>query len=403
MSSRRKHKEDSRKRRKLAKMQQATRRARKLRSASLYIDETGNTGSNLFDENQPLFICGGMLVRKISATRIDLSEVRSILGVNELHGSEVGLSRLEQVAEILRNVIIEANPFFLFSVIHKPFLVGMKFYDCLFDAGTNPGVSGFHCVSILFKYLYMLKFIYVLEEKDLHDFWKAYSTKDLDAFSSLLQRLRPKYEQSCLDPRGKELILDCLDGALQKPSDVLSLGFIDADCPNVISVVMFAHDINKHLGRYKCSITDIVHDRQDQFRMAIPEMFNAIKQTRMIWDLQNLYPEYENSAVLEGSLRMEDSEHSDPLQLIDTVLYIFKKGMSSDLHGNLGKLIQEIADRARPLFMTWQGIESRVYELMIDSESRELTPDMIEKGKLLMAEIDKKRKNNLNNGVTDWH
>ena len=196
MSSKRRKKEMKRQHRKLTKMQQAQRRARKLISASLYIDETGNTGANLFDKNQPVFICGGMLIRNASVHRIDLAQVRSILGVNELHGSELGLSRIEPVAEALRSIIIDANCLFLFSVIHKPFLAGMKFYDCLFDAGTNPGVSGFHCTSILFKYLYMLKFIYVLDEKDLLEFWKVYSDCNLDAFIELLKQLRPKYEQS---------------------------------------------------------------------------------------------------------------------------------------------------------------------------------------------------------------
>ena len=76
--------------------------------------------------------------------------------------------------------------------------------------------------------------------------------------------------------------------------------------------------------------------------------------------------------------------------------------MDSELQGKLGKLLDVIVERSYPLFMTWEGIESRVLELLNQSNAREITTEMIERGKTIISKIDIKRKNNLKNNVTDW-
>ena len=65
-----------------------------------YTDESGNTGNNLFDPNQPWFWTGTLL----APSDFDhsafgyMSRWRERLDVDELHGSEIGLHRLERIA-----------------------------------------------------------------------------------------------------------------------------------------------------------------------------------------------------------------------------------------------------------------------------------------------------------------
>ena len=57
-----------------------------------YTDESGNTGENLFDEAQPVFWTGTLLSKKdlnIDGASL-VRECQILLGVQELHGKELG-------------------------------------------------------------------------------------------------------------------------------------------------------------------------------------------------------------------------------------------------------------------------------------------------------------------------
>ena len=68
-----------------------------------YIDESGQTGSNLFDQSQPVFYYG-MLSSKfdIDSFAVDrLKRIRNILKVPRLHAAELGVAKLDAIADDL--------------------------------------------------------------------------------------------------------------------------------------------------------------------------------------------------------------------------------------------------------------------------------------------------------------
>lgn len=82
-----------------------------MKNLHIYIDETGNTGDNIFDLAQPYFINGvlisdgyfnkkyGRLIKKFAEN----------IGVNELHGNELGLGRIEIIAEDMTRILEEED------------------------------------------------------------------------------------------------------------------------------------------------------------------------------------------------------------------------------------------------------------------------------------------------------
>ena len=66
-----------------------------------YVDESGHTGTNLFDENQPVLYYGVLSSR----VNIDvlaekkLSVLRNRLGVTRIHAAEIGNGGLVQIIE----------------------------------------------------------------------------------------------------------------------------------------------------------------------------------------------------------------------------------------------------------------------------------------------------------------
>jgi hypothetical protein len=72
-----------------------------------FTDETGNSGLNLFDRNQPYFWTGTLLT-PVDLDRIDPAVHEACLsraGRKELHGNELGFSGIERVAGKLQQLL----------------------------------------------------------------------------------------------------------------------------------------------------------------------------------------------------------------------------------------------------------------------------------------------------------
>ncbi len=68
-----------------------------------YVDETGQTGRNLFDKTQPV-LSYGVLSSDANLDKVaeaDLAVIRKTLGVQRLHAAELGLHRLSDLVDTL--------------------------------------------------------------------------------------------------------------------------------------------------------------------------------------------------------------------------------------------------------------------------------------------------------------
>lgn len=94
-----------------------------------YIDESGNTGFNLFDPEQPIFM------NVVMSSMVDFDEVfreriRRIAhgaGVEYLHANELGLRGVERIAPSLIELMEFSQARFYFAAVRKPDIAGMKF------------------------------------------------------------------------------------------------------------------------------------------------------------------------------------------------------------------------------------------------------------------------------------
>jgi hypothetical protein len=108
-----------------------------------YVDETGNTGHNLFDEQQPDFWTSALVTKG----DFDLAygdKVRAIaatIGRGSLHATDLGTGRLEGIAFELLGLLRTAQAHFFVSRVEKRYLLATKMFDSLFDSGENAGVG----------------------------------------------------------------------------------------------------------------------------------------------------------------------------------------------------------------------------------------------------------------------
>ena len=72
-----------------------------------YVDESGNTGNRIFDPEQPLFITAAMATK----TNFDLVHSRQLaavarkVGATALHANQLGVARIELIADDLTTII----------------------------------------------------------------------------------------------------------------------------------------------------------------------------------------------------------------------------------------------------------------------------------------------------------
>ncbi|WP_246777001.1 DUF3800 domain-containing protein [Microvirga sp. VF16] len=108
-----------------------------------FIDESGNTGLELFDPNQPILYYG-LLSASANLDVIAeplLKDLRRGLGVNRIHANELGVARLTTVAEKLISFSKKNDLRFSLLKVKKPDHAVICFFDQVFNSGLNKAVS----------------------------------------------------------------------------------------------------------------------------------------------------------------------------------------------------------------------------------------------------------------------
>ncbi len=101
-----------------------------------YVDESGNTGANLFDPAQPVLYYGLIT----SKTNLDVTAEPLLRAAR----AKLGVRRLSDVALSLGRFALKRDVRFSLYKIVKPDHAIITFFDQVFDAGLNDAVPWHH-------------------------------------------------------------------------------------------------------------------------------------------------------------------------------------------------------------------------------------------------------------------
>jgi hypothetical protein len=82
-----------------------------------YVDESGNTGKNIFDPSQPDYYAGALIAKgdfDIRYTK-QLNAIAAKVGATAIHANELGLVKLETIASDLYELLSNAGTHFFVS------------------------------------------------------------------------------------------------------------------------------------------------------------------------------------------------------------------------------------------------------------------------------------------------
>jgi hypothetical protein len=369
-------------------------------SVYFYVDESGQTGLELFDDNQP-FLYYGVLSSEFNLDEVSLPHVerlRNDLGVERLHAAELGNGRLVTIVDDLVALKEKYNLAFDFYRVTKKDHAALCFFDQVFDQGNNPAVP-WNAYWTPLRYVLVAKVSSLFDEALLKKSWKAriainkkFAEKELvEVCQELLKRVN-----YLPDKRSIEIITDALEWAIENPSKIHYHASSKEDklqiSPNLIGFQSVMHGIATRLENTKSEATKVVVDRQSEFNKAQEWISDLYRNTKKLDEPMGFGPGMPTMDLRHmPSVPIECTPGTDSsgLEIVDIYIWIFKRQMENKslakelyplVHGQASGMFNEISVQA--LMERW---EKWFQELPIP------TPEQIEKGKSLL-EIDEERR-----------
>ena len=187
-----------------------------------HIDESGNTGLNLFDENQRR-LSYGVLSSRLNVDVLGASLHRKMtrhLGINALHANEMGMYGIDQIADELYALQKKFHFGFDYHFIDKPAHALVVLFDAVFDAGINRAVK-WDLYWTQLRFPAILNLARIVDEAVLKEAWALCTAKNAEAVSDriveLLNELKVRLMDSELDARTKELFSDAFEFGIRNP------------------------------------------------------------------------------------------------------------------------------------------------------------------------------------------
>jgi len=364
-----------------------------------YTDETGNTGQNLFDENQPFFWTGTLVSENDMQTaaaglhRWCLAEV----GQTELHGNELGLGGIQKIASKLLMFFRSTGCRFYFTIVEKQHLAGTKFVDTILDSGSNPAIDLLHYGARALRMPLALQFIQVLDQRDLRDFWSSFERADGPSFRALLERVNDRLKQwhaeGVYDARTVQLLTDALNWGLHDPDSLLERGRHPLDSPNVVAftlIVDMFHNLFEETGR---TVKTFIHDEQNQFAKYLMQSYEVLKGFAFEPSDISPLPDVKKMPTFSCQLQIASSATTIGLQFVDVTLWLMKRVLSGQtrVSGDSAKLAEWVMHNGFISRFTREGMIREVFRIFRELNKRDLSADELKRAQDLKAQFEEQR------------
>ena len=332
-----------------------------------FTDEAGNTGDNLFDQNQPTF----WTCTTLSETDLDsenkafIQDCQNILGVRELHAKDIGFEGIEKIADKLKKFLDIYITHIIFVKIDKQFLAATKLCDTLLDSADNKAISPHQYFTTL-KGILEIRLIPLIKRKDRIAFWDSYKTGNRDGFIKILEQLQFRVVEHIQDQRTKEVLGDALSWAIRNPSAFFYVKRDKGDSPNLVSLLTLLNSIHDFRKATKFKIKKFVHDEQSQFGKYMKEAFELVKNVTDSDDpIKNLIGlnEFKRVETFDCAMEFKASDSSVGLQVVDCILWLTKRGIERGIPRNAKEcqiLFQFIFNRGIIENFSYDNYERRV-------------------------------------------
>lgn len=366
-----------------------------------YCDESGNSGLNLFDKNQPFFWVG-VLISEADLNGTAMPKVNTLLnniGKKELHGNEMGISLINEVSLGIKEILIENKCQAIFVKIEKVFLAKLKMFDYLFDNTNNKAVSSISYGIRLLRLMLANSFCSCVSDEDAEYFWNIYKNPRVGDISRLLENIKKSINNKITDKRMKELIIDAIQWAKKHPLEVFNCKLGKIDSPNVVAFSQILLSINNLYGDNNFTVEKIFHDSQNQFGRSLLDTFKHYEHVQSDFSALTILHQINLIDIYKKDLKIVSSDNECGIQIIDVLLYMVKKNVQQKImfEGDCKKLYDYLTYHSSVIEISQASYENEVLRLKSEIMSRSFTQEDASKGMKLLNEFEMQRKTRMNN------
>jgi len=367
-----------------------------------YVDESGHTGPNLFDPNQPILYYGVLSSRVNLDVLLEsrLASQRRSLGVARLHAAELGVGRLVEVAPAIIRLVKQYDIRFDVYRVAKPDHAIICFFDQVFDHGVNPAITWTGYWTPM-RYVLLLKLASLFDEDLARLAWDARITPNADVALPVMQQvcreLRNRVDR-LPDLRSRQLIGDTLAWAEANPKEILYNVPSKKDMlqvtPNVVGFQSVMQCIAARIKATGVQASRIVVDQQSQFNKAqktLSEFYQAARGFKA--PMGPGLPMVDHTNVPTVPIEFSSSSSSAGLELADVHLWIFKRVLErSELPPELRAVVQAHLHRSKTDELSLNAIASR-WTKYFDQipQLEEMSPEQVNRGKEIMKMDEERR------------
>ena len=355
-----------------------------------YVDETGNTGQNLFDPNQPIYITAALMTRSNFdlTERAKIERIANSVGESVLHANKLGVSKINDISPQLKKIFRRCDAKFFVSRLEKKYLIATKVIDTYFDQGENLAVP-WH-VYWLRPMRLMLTFklaSLVLTEEIAVCVWKSLNAKSEQSSKKYFVRgaeLMLAGVECLPDARSRQIVEEALQWAIRNPEnfDTFSRDKVHRyfHSPNFVAFTNLMDGIEKTSKKWSRKVREVVHDEQSQFEKSFQVWHELMSKPHLASAEPLLWPGDDEPIPVSfapGSrFRTASEETSVGLQMVDILIWLFKRVFEGkEIGENSRTLLNAVLKRAYQHDFSFIGVgdktEKSVRQMMETSMSED--------------------------------
>lgn len=360
-----------------------------------YVDESGNTGKNIFDPAQPDFFTGA-LITKTNFDVLHGERIRSIslwAGVPAFHASVIGMGPIEAAAEDILRLLKKIDARFFVSRVEKRYLLATKVYDIFFDSGENPAASWSAYNIKPLKMILCFKVATLITEQIARDFWgmlmarneKLAREKIPGICDDLLARV-----PALSDLRSREVVSETLAWSRDHPEalDIFIAGrqAKNGHMPNMVAFGNLLDGLEGFSKRWRRPLKKIIHDRQSQFEGSLAE-WHEMFSTASDEPIQRPGETIVFQKVAGSTFEVSASDDSAGIQIADLILWLFRQHLSGKrLPTASAQLLSYVFKKGYQSDFSFDGVGEQVENQYRQIMATDLPPGIESKAHAMIAE-----------------
>ena len=321
-----------------------------------------------------------------------------------MHGNELGLHRIEQLAGDLGSLISTHDLRFVFTRLEKAHLATTKFVDTVFDSGINEAVSPFHCMSRLLHLSITSDVAELMDLRDRENYWKAYKEGDCGKFCTVVEHLEEAARKRVLDPRTKEILIDAFDWARRHPELLLCNTATTLDSPNAVSIALLVHALQHDAEDTGQQLARLIHDETSEFGLAIKATFGSLQGLKSPSPFPSaLFPDCVETDTLRCPIEIMSSKLTPGLQIVDVVLWMVKRYIDVGFKPSRAcqELMSLVSSRSRFEGFSQDELQQEVAQLWMELLATPVADSALERGFEMVASLEEQRRKRMASSIAE--